>query len=236
MKLALLGYGKMGKAIEKVAKDRGHEIILKTNSSTLFSPKSLKDVDVAIEFSTPNNAPYNILTCFDADVPVVVGTTGWYNEFELISKRCKEEEQAMLYATNFSIGVNIFFEINRRLAQLMSKQTQYNLTIEEIHHTEKLDAPSGTAISLAQQIIENNINYKQWEKEQTTQPKSIPIESKRIENVAGTHIVSYDSNVDTLEIKHTAKNREGFALGAVLGAEFLKDKKGIFTMKDVLDF
>ncbi len=236
MKLALLGYGKMGKAIEKIATERGHEIVLKTNSTTIFSPKDLKGVDVAIEFSTLQNAPYNIFTCFDADVPVVVGTTGWYNEFELISKRCKEEDQAMLYATNFSIGVNIFFEINRRLAQLMSKQTQYNLTIEEIHHTEKLDVPSGTAISLAQQIIENNIHFKHWEKGQTKDETSIPIESKRIENVPGTHTVTYDSNVDTIEIKHNAKNRDGFALGAVLGAEFIQNKKGIFTMKDVLDF
>lgn len=234
MKIALLGYGKMGKAIETIAIERGHQVVLKTNSSTLFSPDDLEDTDVAIEFSTPKNAVYNIMTCFEANVPVVVGTTGWYKDFKMISERCINEKRTLLYATNFSVGVNLFFEINKRLAELMNPYPQYASEIEEIHHTEKLDAPSGTAITLAEQVIENLELKKGWKNDSEVKDSELLINSKREENVPGTHIVKYESNIDTIEIKHTAKNREGFALGAVLAAEFTLKRDGLLTMKDVL--
>ncbi len=234
MKIALLGYGKMGKAIEKIALERGHQIVLKTNSSTLFSAEDLKETDVAIEFSTPDNALHNISTCFNANTPVVIGTTGWYNDFEAICDRCNQENQTMLYATNFSVGVNLFFELNKRLAKLMNDYPQYTVNIEEIHHTQKLDAPSGTAISLAEQIIAANDRKNSWKNDATIAENELQITSKREQDVPGTHSVQYDSEIDTIEIKHTAKNREGFALGAVLAAEFIAQKKGVFTMQDVL--
>lgn len=224
----------MGKAIEKIAIERGHQIVLKTNSSTLFSPEDLKDTDVAIEFSTPKNAVYNIMTCFEANVPVVVGTTGWYKDFKMISERCIKENKTMLYATNFSVGVNLFFEINKRLAELMNPYPQYNVDIEEIHHTQKLDAPSGTAITLAEQVVEKLDLKKGWKNNQVVTESEILITSKREENIPGTHVVKYESSIDSIEIKHTAKNREGFALGAVLAAEFTLKRKGLLTMKDVL--
>lgn len=234
MKIALLGYGKMGKAIEKIAIERGHQIVLKTNSTSLFSPEDLNGTDVAIEFSTPKNALYNIMTCFEANTPVVVGTTGWYKDFTMISERCLKEEQTLLYATNFSVGVNLFFEINKRLAKLMNPYPQYDVDIEEIHHKQKLDAPSGTAISLAEQVIDELELKKGWKNDQEINDSEIHIASKREENVPGTHLVKYESSIDILEIKHTAKNREGFALGAVLAAEFTLKRKGLLTMKDVL--
>ena len=231
MKIALLGYGKMGKVIEGIALKRGHSIVLKVNSKE--DDYSLSDVDVAIDFSTPDSAVDNITTCLNNSTPIISGTTGWLNNYNQMVELCKEKNGTFLYASNFSLGVNIFFELNKTLAKLMSGQHQYNVGLEEIHHTQKLDAPSGTAITLAEEIIKNS-DYKSWTLEN---PKSdeVGIIAKRIENVSGTHIISYESSVDTIEIKHTAHSREGFALGAVIAAEWIHGKKGVYTMKDVLN-
>ena len=229
MKIALLGYGKMGKTIERIALERGHEIVLKVDAPGDYD---LSKAQVAIEFSTPQSAFVNISKALSLGLPTVAGTTGWLEHYPEAVALCKAHEAAFLYASNFSIGVNIFFELNKTLAQLMRKYPEYAVSIEEIHHTQKLDAPSGTAITLAQEIIEQTDKVG-WELGETTEDK-IPITAKRIENVPGTHIVTYKSVVDTLEIKHTAHNREGFALGAVLAAEWIVDKKGVFSMKDVL--
>ncbi len=231
MKIALLGYGKMGQVIERIALERGHEIVLRKNISDTF--EGLENADVAIDFSAPDAAVSNISTCFITGIPIVSGTTGWLAEYENMVALCNEKKGAFLYGSNFSLGVNIFFELNDYLAKIMSKFNQYEVELEEIHHLQKLDAPSGTAISLAKGIIQNS-SYKNWSLEKGN-PNEIFIDAKRIDNVPGTHTVSYNSEVDLIEIKHVAHNREGFALGAVLAAEFLKDKKGIFTMKDVLE-
>ena len=229
MKIALLGYGKMGKTIERIAQERGHEIVLKVDAPGDYD---LSVAEVAIEFSTPQSAIANISRALSLGLPTVAGTTGWLEHYPEAVTLCKEHEAAFLYASNFSIGVNIFFELNKTLAQLMRKYPEYAVAIEEIHHTQKLDAPSGTAITLAQEIIEQTDKVG-WELGETTEDK-IPITAKRIENVPGTHIVTYKSVVDTLEIKHTAHSRDGFALGAVLAAEWIIGKKGVFSMKDVL--
>ena len=229
MKIALLGYGKMGKTIERIAKERGHEIVLRVDAPGDYD---LSVAEVAIEFSTPQRAFANISRALSLGLPTVAGTTGWLEHYPEAVTLCKEHEAAFLYASNFSIGVNIFFELNKTLAQLMRKYPEYAVAIEEIHHTQKLDAPSGTAITLAQEIIEQTDKVG-WELGETTEDK-IPITAKRIENVPGTHIVTYKSVVDTLEIKHTAHSRDGFALGAVLAAEWIIGKKGVFSMKDVL--
>lgn len=234
MKIALLGYGKMGKVIEKIALERGHQIVLKKGSDSSF--EGLLNADVAIDFSIPSVAVANISECLHNAIPVVSGTTGWLADYTKITALCQEKNGSFIYGSNFSLGVNIFFELNDYLAKMMKNLTQYNVTMEEIHHTQKLDAPSGTAITLAQGIIENS-NYTGWvlsNNSSTTTEKEIPITAKRIENVPGTHSIYYDSNVDQIEIKHTAHNREGFALGAVIAAEWLLNKKGIFSMKDVL--
>ena len=230
MKIALLGYGKMGKTIERIALDRGHEIILKIQSN--IEGHDLSRADVAIDFSVPDAALNNIITCCKNKVPIISGTTGWVQDYPKAVKVCEDHESAFLYASNFSIGVNLFFELNRKLASLMEPFKEYAVAIEEIHHTQKLDAPSGTAISLAEQIIANS-SLSGWKLDRAKE-NEIPITAKRIEDVPGTHTVSYSSKVDTIEIKHTAHSREGFALGAVIAAEWLKDKKGVFTMKDVL--
>lgn len=230
MKIALLGYGKMGKVIERIALERGHEIVLRKSSNTTF--EGLEKADVAIDFSVPDSAVCNISECFNTNVPVVSGTTGWLEQYEEIVALCKDKNGAFIYGSNFSLGVNIFFELNDYLAKMMANLPQYNVSMEEIHHTQKLDAPSGTAISLANGII-NNSKYESWTLDDTEQ-NQIHIEVKRIENIPGTHSIFYDSVVDQIEIKHTAHNREGFALGAVVAAEWLVGKKGIFTMKDVL--
>lgn len=233
MKIALLGYGKMGKAIERIALSRGHQIVLKVNKSS--KNYNIREADVAIDFSIPDAAVSNISHCLNNDVPVISGTTGWLNNYDDIAQLCKEQDGAFIYASNFSLGVNLFFELNNYLAKLMQPQTQYNTSIEEIHHTQKLDAPSGTAITLAEGIIDNSI-AKNWHLDNNTQnPESISIEAKRIENVPGTHIIKYDSDIDSIHISHTAHNREGFALGAVVAAEWIIGKTGIFTMKDVLN-
>ena len=230
MKIALLGYGKMGKVIEKIALERGHEIVLKKLSASSY--EGLSNADVAIDFSVPESAVCNISECFDTNVPVVCGTTGWLDQYDEMVSLCKEKNGSFIYASNFSLGVNIFFELNDYLAKIMSKIDQYKVSMEEIHHTQKLDAPSGTAITLAKGIIENS-TYKNWTLN-NPEVNEIKIDAKRIENVPGTHSIFYDSNVDQIEIKHTAHNREGFALGAVIAAEWTMNKKGVFTMKDVL--
>jgi len=231
MKIALLGYGKMGKVIEKVALQRGHEIVMRKSSSASFN--GLENADIAIDFSVPSAAVTNISTCLNQGIPIVSGTTGWLDEYETMVSLCQKENGAFIYGSNFSLGVNLFFELNDYLAKIMSKFNQYQVAMEEIHHTQKLDAPSGTAISLAKGII-NNSHYQNWVLEN---PKSdeIVIDAKRIENVPGTHSVIYNSEVDSIEIKHIAHNREGFALGSVIAAEWLLGKKGVFTMKDVLN-
>lgn len=231
MNIALLGYGRMGKTIETIALKRGHTISLKKDKET---PKTdLSTTDVAIDFSIPTSAVANIKQCIDAGVPVVSGTTGWLESYDLISAYCKANNGGFLYASNFSLGVNIFFEVNRVLASLVSQYPNYNTEIEEIHHTKKLDAPSGTAITLAEDII-NKTHYTNWSLNKTNNT-TIPIVSKRIEDVPGTHTVNYTSEVDSIEMTHTAHNRKGFALGAVIAAEWIKNKKGVFTMKDVLN-
>jgi 4-hydroxy-tetrahydrodipicolinate reductase len=230
MKIALLGYGKMGKTIEKIALERGHEIVLKISEN--IEDHDLSKADVAIDFSIPTAASNNITTCCKNRLPVISGTTGWLKDYDTAVNVCKEEDSAFLYASNFSIGVNLFFELNKKLAKLIDPFKEYSVEIEEIHHTQKLDAPSGTAISLAEQIISNS-RHSGWNLDGAGE-NEIPIVAKRIEDVPGTHIISYKSRVDTIEIKHTAHSREGFALGAVIAAEWIKDKKGVFTMKDVL--
>lgn len=230
MKIALLGYGKMGKVIERIALERGHEIVLRKTSSDTF--EDLHKADVAIDFSIPDAAITNISACLHEGIPVISGTTGWLENYHEMVKLCEEQNGAFIYGSNFSLGVNIFFELNDYLAKMMSKFDQYKVQMEEIHHTQKLDAPSGTAITLANRIIENS-DYSSWALE-NAKSDEILIDAKRIENVPGTHSVFYNSEVDTIEIKHTAHNRDGFALGSVIAAEWIIGKKGIFSMKDVL--
>ena len=231
MKIALLGFGKMGKAIEQIALERKHTIVLKTTSKS--TKIDLSYADVAIDFSIPSKAFENISSAINQHTPVISGTTGWLDRYDEIKALCKEKKGAFIYASNFSLGVNIFFEINKQLAKLMSNYPEYQVGVEEIHHTEKLDAPSGTAISIANQILEN-FNNKKWVLGVTDNENELPIIAKRIENVAGTHRVKYESTTDEIEIIHKAKNRKGFALGAVIAAEWLVDKKGVFTMANVL--
>lgn len=231
MKIALLGYGKMGKEIEKIALERGHEIILKKTNENSFD--GLENADVAIDFSIPTAAVENISTCLETNIPVVSGTTGWLEHYEQMVVLTKEKKGAFIYASNFSVGVNIFFELNKYLAKLMAPLQQYNISMEEIHHTQKLDAPSGTAISLANDIISSS-NYSQWALDKGDDT-TIPIVAKRIPDVPGTHSIAYQSEIDSIEITHTAHNRKGFALGAVIAAEWLIGKKGVFSMKEVLN-
>ena len=230
MKIALLGYGKMGKVIEQIALDRGYEIVLKKDQNNTFD--GLENADVAIDFSIPDSAVTNISTCLENGIPVISGTTGWLANYQDMVDLCQKNNGSFIYASNFSLGVNVFFELNDYLAKMMANLKQYQVSMEEIHHTQKLDAPSGTAITLAEGIIKNT-NYSQWTLE-NPKANEIQIEAKRIENVPGTHSIFYDSTVDQIEIKHTAHSREGFALGAVVAAEWLVGKKGVFSMKDVL--
>ncbi|WP_412984362.1 4-hydroxy-tetrahydrodipicolinate reductase [Pontimicrobium sp. IMCC45349] len=232
MKIALLGYGKMGKVIERIAIERGHTVVLKIGKDS--KDYNISEADVAIDFSIPSAATKNISNCFKNGVPVISGTTGWLNDYDNMVALCKERDGAFIYASNFSLGVNIFFELNKTLAKMMKNLSQYNVSMEEIHHTQKLDAPSGTAITLAEGIIENS-NYASWSLDKSTKEKDIAIEAIRTPEVPGTHSIFYNSNVDSLEIKHTAHNRDGFALGAVIAAEWILGKTGIFTMNDVLN-
>jgi len=232
MKIALLGYGRMGKTIEQIALQRGHEIVLKIDENT--KNYDITQADIAIDFSIPTVAFNNISNCLNNNVPVVSGTTGWLDRFEDATNLCNKKNSGFIYASNFSLGVNIFFELNEYLAKMMRNLSQYQISMEEIHHTKKLDEPSGTAITLAEGIIKKNTHKNNWALNVTNNETEIPIIAKRIPDVPGTHSIEYKSDVDTIDIKHTAHNRDGFALGAVIAAEWLVDKKGVYTMKDVL--
>ncbi|WP_339628987.1 4-hydroxy-tetrahydrodipicolinate reductase [uncultured Maribacter sp.] len=231
MKIALFGYGKMGQMIEQVALNRGHEIVAKIDEHTLNI--DFNSMDVAIDFSMPEAAYSNITKCIENNVPVISGTTGWLDKYEDAAALCESKNGAFIYASNFSLGVNIFFELNNYLAKMMQNLPEYKVSLEEIHHTQKLDAPSGTAISLAEGVISNS-EYTQWKLDDDSNG-SLSITSKRIGKTPGTHTVTYDNVVDSIEIKHTAHNREGFALGAVTAAEWILGKTGIFSMRDVLN-
>jgi 4-hydroxy-tetrahydrodipicolinate reductase len=232
MNIALFGYGKMGKMIEQIALSRGHSIVAKVDVN---SPEiDFSTVDVAIDFSMPTAAINNIKRCIENKTPIVSGTTGWLDRYEEAVSFCKENEGAFIYASNFSLGVNIFFELNSYLAKMMKNLKDYKVSLEEIHHTQKLDAPSGTAISLAEGIIADS-SYQGWKLDKAERADEITITAKREAEVPGTHTVAYESDVDRLEIKHTAHNRHGFALGALIAAEWLQDKTGVFNMKDVLN-
>ncbi|MDX2442539.1 MAG: 4-hydroxy-tetrahydrodipicolinate reductase [Bacteroidales bacterium] len=239
MKIALIGYGKMGKEIESIALKRGHEIskIIDIKNNEEFGSEELMHSDVAIEFTMPESAFENILKCFNNNLPVVSGTTGWLNELKKVEKECMKNNQSFFYAPNFSIGVNIFFKLSQFLTKWMNKIGDYNVTLEEIHHIHKKDAPSGTAVALANDIIENYPEKSSWvlDPDDVVQADEIPIISQRKDMTPGTHEVAWESDVDSIEIIHTAKNRKGFALGAVLAAEYIVDKKGVFNMDDLLD-
>ncbi len=236
MKIALSGYGKMGKEIEKIALERGHEIIVTFNDPSDWVGKEdqLAQADVAIEFSMPHSVVSNIFKCFDANVPVVVGTTGWFGQLDHVKQVCGEHNRSIFYASNFSIGVNIFFEVNRVLAKLMNEHEEYKVTMEETHHTAKLDSPSGTALKLGNDIIDNLDRKDVWVNNNSDKDYELEIISHRVENVPGTHVVKYESDIDDIEITHTAKSRVGFAKGAVIAAEWLVGKKGVYTMSDLL--
>ncbi len=238
MRIALIGYGKMGQAIEEIAVRRGHEIVLKVSIENLEdnTVEKIAAADVAIEFTGPESAFDNIVRCMKAGVGVVCGSTGWLDKFEEVRQLCQKEGKTFLYASNFSVGVNIFFEVNKRLAQLMTSHPDYAVSLAEIHHTQKKDAPSGTAITLAQQILENIHRKKGWVNHISDNLDELEIISERIDPAPGTHKVLYSSAIDDIEIIHTAHNRQGFATGAVLAAEFIHNKKGIFSMQDVLGF
>ncbi len=238
MKIALIGYGKMGKAIEEVALAKGHEIVLKVSIDNLEDNtlENIRKADVAIEFTGPDSAFDNILRCMEAGVPVISGSTGWLDRYEELRQYCLAGNKAFLYASNFSIGVNIFFEVNKRLAELMAPHPDYDVTLTETHHTQKRDAPSGTAITLAEQILEKIPRKKEWVNHISNNLDQLSILSERVDPAPGTHNITYHSSVDSIEITHTAHNRQGFATGAVLAAEFIHDKKGVFSMKDVLGF
>lgn len=231
MNIALFGYGRMGKMIEELATNRNHTIVAKIDADT--KNIDFSNIDVAIDFSLPNAAFGNIEKCINNNIPVISGTTGWLDKYDDAVALCTSKKGAFIYASNFSLGVNIFFELNSYLAKMMKTLGQYNVTMEEIHHTKKLDAPSGTAITLAEGVLEHS-NHKGWKLNEADE-NNIPIVAKRIPEVPGTHTVSYNSDVDSIDITHTAHNREGFALGAVIAAEWIVGKTGVFTMKDVLE-
>jgi 4-hydroxy-tetrahydrodipicolinate reductase len=237
MKIALLGYGKMGKEIEKIALERNHEIVLiiDIDNAGDLNPDNLKKADVAIDFSTPDSAFNNIMKCFEVSIPIVCGTTGWLDKFDEVVNYCRNFKKSFFYASNYSIGVNIFFRVNNYLAELMNRFSNYEVGMHEIHHIHKLDAPSGTAISLALGIIEKLDRKEIWELNRQSKPESIKIEALREDEVPGIHIINYDSAVDFIEIKHSAKNRKGFALGAVLAAEYIIGKTGYFNMDNLMN-
>jgi 4-hydroxy-tetrahydrodipicolinate reductase len=243
MKIALIGFGKMGRAIEIVAEEQNKhdimpkiEVVLKIDKENLAecTPENIRKADVAIEFSTPETVIQNIYTCFDAGVPVVVGTTGWYNQLDAVLQRCREKDATIMYTPNYSVGVNLFFEINRLLAEFMGKQPAYDVKIHETHHTEKADSPSGTALKLAGQILDNIPTKEKWVNAPTDKKNELEVISQRVPGVAGTHVVNYISEFDEITIIHKANSRKGFAQGALQAAIWLQGKKGIFTMKDVL--
>ncbi len=234
MKIALLGYGKMGKAIEKIALERGHEIVLKIGleNKAEATTENLKQADVVIEFTGPESAFENVSKCLNAGLAVVCGSTGWNEKLEEAKVICAKNNAALIQASNFSVGVNLFFELNKMAAKLMQAHPEYKVQVDETHHTQKLDAPSGTAISIAEQIIDNYPGFSSWSV--TPEENQLPINAFRVDDVPGTHVVKYSSAIDDIELTHTAHSRTGFALGAVLAAEFINNKKGIFTMRDVL--
>lgn len=236
MKIALIGYGKMGQAIEEIALQNGHEIVLKITIENTedMTAENLQRADVAIEFTGPESAAENLKKCFEAGIPVVCGSTGWLEKWEEIVRICLSKNGALVYASNYSIGVNLFFEVNKYLSNLMKDYDTYDIKMEEIHHNQKKDAPSGTAITLAEQILENIKRKKRWVNHHSDNKEELEIISERIDPAPGTHKIKYTSDIDDIEIIHTAHNRMGFAGGAVKAAEFLIGKKGIFTMKDVL--
>lgn len=236
MKIVLIGYGKMGKAIEALALQKGHEIVMKIDLSNAdaFTKELADEADVAIEFTGPETAFNNIQQCIAFGLPVVSGSTGWLDKWEKVEVACAEKNGTLVYSSNYSIGVNLFFEINKLLAKLMDPYPDYNVAMKELHHTEKKDAPSGTAISLAEQIIANLGRKQKWSNMHPTNPNEINIVSERIDPAPGTHIISYQSAIDTIEIIHTAHSRQGFAAGAIMAAEFAVTKKGVYNMKDVL--
>jgi len=238
MKIGLAGYGKMGRAIEEIAIERGHDILFKSNSVFPLNDRDIDSVDVVIEFTKPDLAVKHIEMVLNSKKPIVVGTTGWNEEINKVESLVSNKNGSLLYASNFSIGVNLFFELNEKLAKLMSNRTQYKASIDEVHHTQKIDSPSGTAITLANQILENNESYFSWVCEEGTAPHTtegqLGLVAHRIPDVPGTHTVSYSSEIDTLSITHQAHNRKGFALGAVLAAEWIFDKRGVYTIKDML--
>ena len=237
MNICLIGYGKMGKAIEEIAVQRGHTIVLKIDQPNLheFTKENLARADVAIEFTSPHTAFENVKKCIGYGTPIVCGSTGWTEQLEELKKYNAEQHGGFIYSSNFSIGVNIFFEINKRLADLMAPHPDYEVILEEVHHTQKKDAPSGTAITLAEQVLERLKRKKQWVNELSDHPEDLEIISQREDPAPGTHHVKYSSAIDDIEIIHTAHSRKGFASGAVLAAEFLAGKQGFFTMKDVLN-
>lgn len=239
MKIALIGYGRMGQAIETIALERGHTISAKVNSENPIETVDLTDTDVAIEFSVPKTVVKNINTLLDKKIPVVVGTTGWNDSLNEISKRVESEDLSLLHASNFSVGVNLFFKLNEQLAKLMNPHSDYYVSMEEIHHTKKLDAPSGTAITLAEGVISNHKAVDNWNCPQHPTNNEfnggIEINAQRIPDVPGTHEIRYQSDIDTISIKHEAHSRKGFATGAVIAAEWLINKKGVYTMRDVLE-
>ena len=235
MKIALIGYGKMGKILEIKAKERNHTIskILKNKK---WTSQDLMESDMAIDFSSPDSALDNIYKAFKANVPIVVGTTGWNKDFDKVKNWCNEYKGAILPSSNFSLGVNIFFEMNRQLSKIMNRQKSYSAKIRETHHTEKVDSPSGTAITTAEIILEEMDDYSNWVSNNSNYGNNLPIIAKRQAGEPGTHEVIYESNIDELSISHRAKNRDGFAIGAIIAAEFLYNKKGLFSMKDVVKF
>lgn len=236
MKIALIGYGKMGKTIEQLALAKGYEIVLKVDNQNAltWTNEELKNADVAIEFTQPESAIQNITRCFECGVPVISGTTGWVEKMEEVNEICKKQDGGFFYASNFSVGVNLFFKLNKILAKMMEAYDSYDISLEEIHHTQKLDAPSGTAITLAEGLLENISRKSNWVKESANQKNELPIFSKRVEKVPGTHSISYDSKMDSIEIKHTAHSRLGFAKGALMASEWMKGRKGIYGMEDLI--
>ncbi len=238
MNIALIGYGKMGKTIEQVAVERGHLVKLKIDLHNLddFNQKNFENIDAAIEFTGPHTAYNNIIKCIELGKPIVSGSTGWLNRLTDVESTCNDKQGSFIYASNFSVGVNIFFEVNKKFAELMKGKDQYDVTIKEIHHTQKKDAPSGTAITLAEHILSNNTSKSTWVNDTPTSKNQLFIKSERIDPYPGLHVVTYSSSIDEIQIIHNAHSRDGFALGAVLAAEYIAERKGIFTMKDVLGF
>ena len=236
MKIALIGYGKMGKAIEEIAVAKGHEIVLKIDiqNAADFTKENIAKADVAIEFTGPHSAFNNVMKCLAFNIPVICGSTGWLEKWGEVTQYCEAQKGTLIYASNYSIGVNLFFELNNFLASLMSKHPDYNVTLEEIHHTQKKDAPSGTAITLAEQVLNHISTKKIWVNHLSNNPDELAIISERIDPAPGTHKIKYSSPIDDIEIVHTAHNRIGFAGGAVLAAEFAVNHQGIFGMKQVL--